>query len=384
MLTIHADKSADDTTDDPGQPSTTSYESSDDPLNSNNDAYNTAKMGAEYNNFIARGHVAPRHADKVQPDGNFINPSKWGDPSLGTSGGFSSANGYGPYTLAHGESIHIIMAEAIDGLSRERCIEVGKQYKQGTIDAATKNTAVMTGRDSLFQTFHRILANYESGYNIPEPPRPPQTFTVTSGGDRISLDWTADGTDPALAGFEVYRAVGSYDSTYHLLYSAGVSERHYDDVTPVRGLLYYYYIVSVGRASDNNGDAMTPAGALRSSRYYTQTYNPATLKRQAGTSLDQVRIVPNPFYIGAAAELTFGDQQPNRLAFFNIPGKCTIKIYTEIGELIYTIEHTDGSGDAYWDSVTSSNQIVVSGLYIAVIHNDETGENKILKFVIIR
>jgi hypothetical protein len=389
-LTIHADKSATDTTDDPNQPSTTSYESSDDPLNSNNDAYNTAKMSAEYNNFIARGHVSPRHADKVQTDGNFINPSSWGDPSLGTSGGFSSANGYGPYNLAPGQSIHIVMAEAINGLSREQCIEIGRaymqQYSSGNKDAAnlTKNTAVMSGRDSLFQTFHRVLANYSSGYNIPEPPLPPKTFTVTSGGDRITLNWTADASDPRLSGFEIYRAVGSYDSTYHLLYTAGPSERNYDDISPVRGLLYYYYIVSVGKASDNNGNAMTPAGALRSSRYYTQTYNPATLKRQAGTSMDQIRIVPNPFYIGAAAELTFGDQQPNRLAFFNIPGQCTIKIYTETGELIYTLEHTDGSGDAYWDSVTSSNQIVVSGLYIAVIHNNETGENKILKFVIIR
>jgi hypothetical protein len=385
-LTIHADKSATDTTDDPGQPSTTSYESSDDPLNSNNDAYNIPKMTTEYNSFMARGHRAPRHADVVQPDGNFVNPSTWGDPANpgNTSGGYSSANGYGPYTIAPGQSIHIVMAEAISGLSREKCVEIGRQYKSGIIDATTKNTAVMTGRDSLFQTFHRALANYASGYNVPEPPKPPETFTVTSGGDKISLEWTADVNDPKLAGFEIYRAVGRYDSTYHLLYSAGPSETHYDDLTPIRGLLYYYYIVSVGEASDNNGSALTPAGALRSSRYYTQTYNPATLKRKAGTSMDQIRIVPNPFYIGAAAELTFGDQQPNRLAFFNIPGRCTIKIYTEIGELIYTIEHTDGSGDDYWDSVTSSNQVVVSGLYIAVVHNDDTGENKILKFVIIR
>ncbi|MFA3781811.1 hypothetical protein ABRY23_01950 [Melioribacteraceae bacterium 4301-Me] len=383
-LTIHADKSATDPSDDPAQPSTTSWESSDDPLNSNNDAYNIAKMTTEYQTFISRGHKSPRHADAVQPDGNFINPAKWGDPSLGTSGGYSSANGYGPYTLAPGQSIHIIIAEAVSGISRERAIEVGKQYKQKIIDAATKNAIVMTGRDSLFQTFRRAIANYESGYNIPEPPKPPTSFTVTSRGDGISLDWTADASDPKLDHFEIYRAVGRYDSTYTLLYTAGPNERHYDDLTPVRGLLYYYYIVSVGKASDNTGVGLTPPGPLKSSRYYTQTYNPAILKRQPGTSMDQIRVVPNPFYIGAAAELTFGDQQPNRLAFFNIPGRCTIKIYTELGELIKTIEHTDGSGDAYWDSVTSSNQVVVSGLYIAVIENHDTGERKIIKFVIIR
>lgn len=100
--------------------------------------------------------------------------------------------------------------------------------------------------------------------------------------------------------------------------------------------------------------------------------------------MDQIRVVPNPYNISAAKSLGFGDQQANRLAFFNIPGRCTIRIYTEIGELIYTINHADGSGDAYWDSVTSSNQLVVSGVYIAVIDNSLTGERKIVKFVVIR
>ncbi|MEO8230639.1 MAG: hypothetical protein ABI638_00005, partial [Ignavibacteriota bacterium] len=68
----------------------------------------------------------------------------------------------------------------------------------------------------------------------------------------------------------------------------------------------------------------------------------------------------------------------------NIPGRCDIDIYTELGELIKTIEHTDGSGDQAWDSLTSSGQIVVSGIYIAVIDNKDTGEKKIVKFVIIR
>jgi len=76
--------------------------------------------------------------------------------------------------------------------------------------------------------------------------------------------------------------------------------------------------------------------------------------------------------------------QANRLAFYDLPGRCTIKIYSELGELINTIEHLDGTGDEYWDSVTSSNQIVVSGIYIAVFENLDTGEKKILKFVIIR
>lgn len=76
-------------------------------------------------------------------------------------------------------------------------------------------------------------------------------------------------------------------------------------------------------------------------------------------------------------------QEPDKIGFLNIPGECTIKIYTESGELIKTIEHTNGSGDEYWNSVTSSNQVVVSGVYIAVI-TTPSGDKVIKKFVIIR
>ena len=82
-------------------------------------------------------------------------------------------------------------------------------------------------------------------------------------------------------------------------------------------------------------------------------------------------------------------------AFFGIPGNCTIKIYDELGRLIATpdsdepglknnLRHSDGSGDAYWNCVTTYGQIVVSGIYIAVVTNNDTGAKQIVKFVVIR
>jgi hypothetical protein len=384
VVTLHADVSATDKTDDPLQPMTTSWEGSDEPNTSNNDSYNKAKMQSEYS-WLARGHKSPRHANAVEPSDypGFTNPT--GDPALGTPGGFSFTNGYGPYTLAPGDSITIVLAEGVAGISREFATETGIKYKTGQITAEQKNQVVFQSRDSLFYTFRRANANYQSGYNIPRPPLPPKVFNVNSGGDRIALTWeTYDDPGSNLEGYEIYRAEGKYDSTYTLIYTASPSERGFDDLTPVRGLSYYYYIVSVGTESSNTGIGLTPSGKLRSSRYYTQTYNPAVLKRQAGTSMDDIRVVPNPYNVTADPSLGFGSQSPNRLYFFNIPGRCDIKIYSELGELIQTIEHTDGSGDQAWDSLTSSGQIVVSGIYIAVIDNKDTGEKKIVKFVIIR
>ena len=93
-------------------------------------------------------------------------------------------------------------------------------------------------------------------------------------------------------------------------------------------------------------------------------------------------MVPNPVNLGADATVRFDVE--DRMAFFNIPGRCTIKIYTEIGELVHTIEHTDGSGDELWNLTTSSRQLLVSGIYIAVVEDLDTGGMSIQKFTVLR
>ncbi len=470
VCTIHADTSPTDTTDDPGQPSTTAYISSDDAFNQANSItqFNGGIMQTEYQMMSLGQNVGwingavswsgQRMADKV---------GVYGDPSFGTTGGMSAAQGYGPYNLAPGQSFHIVMAEAAAGLSREACISVGHRFKWGEITPAQKDDSVYTGRDSLFQTFRRAILNYHSGYSIPQPPLPPPTFTVTSGGDRISLTWTAPSGGPTVTGYNIYRAQGLVDSAYTLLFHASPGVTSYDDKSAIRGFDYYYYITSVGNASDNNGTGGTPAGvALQSGRYLTQTYDPAKLLRPgvsapvkavftvsgittppplhavyinngaiftvrslnltgvspnmsgeivctgtgdpeatgvlirssaAGDSLirfsttqnssaslnDVIRIVPNPFNISAAQNVLRYPGEPNQIAFLNIPPECTIKIYTELGQLIKTLQHINGSGDEYWDCTTSSNQIVVSGVYIVVFQTPK-GQTAIKKFVVIR
>ena len=96
-----------------------------------------------------------------------------------------------------------------------------------------------------------------------------------------------------------------------------------------------------------------------------------------------IRVVPNPYNIAAQLNVLRYPGEPNKIGFLNIPPECTIKIYTEYGELIQTIPHTNGSGDAYWSLTTSSNQIIVSGLYIAVFQTP-SGQTAMRKFVVIR
>lgn len=371
-ITLHADKSATDKTDDPLQPSTTLWEDSDrNEFLAGNNAFNVNRMQGEYNLMIA-GHKSPRHAKSVQPDGNYA--AQTAAPYGTGTGGTSAFNGYGPYTLGPGDSVTIIWAEAAAGMGYEAGLDVGKKFKAGTITALQKNQEVMKGKDSLMATFRRIKAAFDANWaTVPNPPKPPKILDIKSGGDRVALSWTLyDGENPA--GYEIWRASSNVDSTYYLIKSLPAGTTSFNDTSLSRGFDYYYYVSCVG------------ADGAKSSRYYSQSYDPARLKRQAGTAMSQIRIVPNPYNSASAPDqVRFpGGAAGDRIAFYDIPGECTIKIYTEMGELIRTIEHTDGSGDEFWNQVTSSGQIVVSGVYIAVVTDTKTGEKTTLKFVIIR
>lgn len=393
IVTIHADRSATDRTDDPQQPRTTTYKGSDDPLNSRNDQFSVGGMAAEYR-WMEEGHANPRHADLVQPDGNFTEPT--GDPSLGTSGGWSFANGYGPYTLAPGQSIRIVMAEAAGGLSRAKQVSVGRRFKRGEITNKAKNDSVFTGRDSLFQAFRRAIANYKTGYQITNAPLPPATLNIKSGGDKVTLTWTLyNDNDPNLEGFRVYRTTGRYDAdTVLLLATLPKTARSYDDFTAVRGVGYYYHMEAYGPVTTTAAADSTPAGAsLVSNRISTQAYDPAFLLQPGGPpivgvvpdQLSKIRIVPNPYVKDSNFRIGGGQGvQENEIQFRNIPAYCKIKVYTELGELIRELDETDGSGLKRWDSLTSSGQMIVSGVYIVVFEDTRTGGKTIQKLVVIR
>ncbi len=363
VITLHADNSADDKADNLNQPATTSWENSDDPLTFMNDPYNDEGMTAEYE-WISKGHKSPRHAYAVEPSGNFAEQTV--DPSLGTSGGFSAANGYGPYTLLHGESVKIVWAEAADGIDRETAINVGKQFKHGQISAKQKNEIVLTGKDSLIKTFKKAVANYNNGdgFTISQPPYPPNKFVVSPAEDKVHLSWEHSGEGPLVKSFEIYRATGSYDSSYTLVHTTMATDTSFIDSTIERNKYYFYYILSAGDPNDNNGNAMSLPGALRSSRYYTQTYNPVTSTLTSiidgNLVLDEFKLYqnyPNPF-------------NPSTLISYQIPksGYVTLKVYDVLGREIKTLVKELKAAGAHKVIFDASN--LASGMYIYKIQVD--------------
>lgn len=389
VVTIHADKSPTDNSDDPLQPTGSNYVDSDATITQGgfHNQYNPNNMTSQYN-FMASGHPPLSHAEAVG--------TGYPNEFLNTAGGFSQSQGFGPYTMQTGDSIRIVMAEAIAGIDWEKMIEVGGNWfnQTGNYDLPGGGTTsdrdeykdawVFTGKDSLFQTFGRAKDAWDNGLSIQQPPPPPDLFEVNSGGDRIQLSWSGNAESyPGFTGYRVYRAIGKADTTYEEIADLPAGTLSYDDTQAARGFDYYYYVVS-------------HAGNLESSLFFTRTNLAANLQRQAGTRLDSIRVVPNPYNIRAARSLSLGFGL-ERIAFFDIPAFCKISIFTERGDLIQQIEHTDGSGDEYWDLVTTSRQTVVSGVYIAYFevtedyHDSNTGallykkgENTFRKFVIIR
>ena len=433
--TIHADKSAVNEEDDPSQPAMMGTIRGGDPITNNNDAWTQSQMRDEYNfihpDFAYRdygeGTQYPHHADLVAPPRE--NFGSWAEqmanqtaiPNRGHGGGWISTVSWGPYTLEPGQSVRIVYVEGFAGISYfDAAVKIGEAYKQsggnndleipfdansnGTIEndvntdgdgeieydeKMTKNMWVMSGRDSLWQMLGRARANFQSGYGIPHEPKPPKRFEVTSGTDRIILEWTPyEGAVP-VNGWEIYRTRNRYqgsfegDWTYEKIATLSPEARSYEDEDVTRGISYFYYIQAVG-AVNQNATGQTPTGApLKSNRYYTQTYTPAYLRRSPGEELSSARVVPNPYHLGSSQNVRWPDQQ-DKIGFLDIPGDATIKIYTETGELIETIEHTNGSGDEYWNLTTSSNQVVVSGVYVAVIEDNTSGEQVLRRFVVIR
>jgi hypothetical protein len=368
VLTLHADKSATDQSDDVTQPSTTTTEYSDHPLfGVNNDMNNSAECAQEYT-MMTRGH-SERDAWIVEPSGNFVNPTN--DPQRGELSGWQLMNGYGPYTIAPGQSIRIVFAEAAAGISQDTAVAVGRAYKQGLITAAQKNSVVFQGKDSLFQTFRRAIANYNSGYTQGQAVLPPKDFSVNTGIGKITLTWDVF-PNASQDSFKIYRAYGKYWGDYSLVQSLGGNARSFEDTLARRGIDCYFYIQAV----DHNG--------MVSNRYLTQTYDPAQLMRAPSISLSEARVVPNPFTLASNANRLRYPQKPDQLGFLNIPANCSIEIFTEYGELIKSIDHSSGTGDEYWNCTTSSNQVIVSGIYIAIIHDKANGQQCIRKFIVIR
>ena len=265
-----------------------------------------------------------------------------------------------------------------------------------TANDQAKDRWVASGRDSLLKNNYAAQWAVRNDYDVPIAP-PPPSIEVTSLPERIRIEWGNESEAAAdFAGYRVYRASGYY--YYHkykdvelgrwekIFEVTGSGIHSFEDSTAERGTAYYYYVTAFDDGTQNGVDVYGTNQVLESGQYLNMTAAVTMPRRRPGRTLDDIRIVPNPFNI-SAAELNYPGQ-PNKIMFLDLPLECTIKIYTETLDLVRTIEHY-GSGDESWGvtlndhMTTETGQLVVSGLYIALFETPD-GESVIRKFIIVR
>lgn len=343
--------------------------------------------------------------------------------------GYSSSGCYsiGPYDLAPGDSIKVVIADCMGGISPDVSREISKKWwnnEDPGVPAGWENDAklplqyqdfpelyaaderdavvnlnkdkwILSGKDSLLQTARAAKWAYDNNYNVPLPP-PGVSVSVTGLANGIRIEWGKEAdSHPGLAGFNIYRAEGNFYpgvpygesdfiGEWEKVYTASTGEHEFTDSSPSRAVAYFYAVT----AFDDGGAGVDFDGishVLESNPYNSVTTFAANLQREAG-SLAKVVIVPNPYNVAANALLYPGEN--NKIAFLDVPQKCTIRIFSESGDLIKTIEH-DGSGDAYWGDIpnehqtTETGQLVVSGVYIVQFETPDGG-SQIKKLIIVR
>ena len=319
----------------------------------------------------------------------------------------------GPYQLTKNsgtgqyDSVSFAYAVGMGSIGPEAADSIGRLWFNGQITDQEKRDFIMKGRDSLWTTMDR--ANWawnrmEQDLPIPSPPPPPDV-SVTSGPDRITVEWSYPDPsyylDPATgvddwAQWRVYRKRGAflvYDpldegsgEKWEVVYqTTNRSQTSYVDTAVQRGVDYYYAVTAVDNGTQNTF-GLYPGQQLEGSRFVNRSQVPASSFKPGLNESGKVLVVPNPATVAAGA-LNFAGS-PGRVLFVNLPVKCTIRIYTETGDLVKTIEHY-GTADYQWDQRTDENQYVASGIYILAITdaediNGKPLDNQFEKFVLVR
>ncbi|HRD18192.1 MAG TPA: hypothetical protein PLB60_04010 [Candidatus Marinimicrobia bacterium] len=327
---------------------------------------------------------------------------------------------FGPYTFAPGQKIHIVYASGYSGLDLPTAQEVGKKWLNGTledppnlpdshtgylpsnfvfpIDATEmdlrKDRWVSTGIDSVMKSARRAKWNFDNGYKIPQAPPPPTYLEITGLGTGVEIKWRDPDAEamPNFAGYRIMRRLSAMDTTfYQVIYDSGPDDKATDHLYIDRDVLigaqYYYYLQAKARIADDDplADTTTRGKIIYSSRVLVPNINWINPPHFSQTDLTKIRIVPNPYNINDPLLAAQGWTDQRGIQFYNLPGKVTIKIFTENGDLVQVLKHDSPveAGYYFWDMITLSQQVISSGVYI-VVFQKPNGETAFQKFLVVR
>ena len=325
---------------------------------------------------------------------------------------------FGPYTLKHGDKLEYSLAEVVGyGARAGKVVEGGQTLQQWAPtpswnrkvtfgdEVVTEhylddfgypdyvNSDVVTVTDVAEKAFEAYLGadsiaipvwpedNPNDGsYRIPVPVPAPVISVENTNDGKVRITWNR-----AVEDFTHTRLMGTLEQFYIYRSDAGMGPWALLDSVPVGqvndenryeyldadpnfklGETRYYSVVSV----DNHGNVSGRTNITKHGK------NVASVEK-----MTEVFVVPNPFKI----ESGFGGKvgAEDKIGFYGLPKKCTIRIYSYAGQLVETIEHDDPVYTTAWFQVTRNEQEIASGIYLYVITTPD-GEKATGKFIIVK
>lgn len=273
----------------------------------------------------------------------------------------------GPYDLAAGESVKIILAEAVAGISL-------RDAMKGLAAQSMLTDGVDMLMESIFAA-QKLYANNWALKKLP-PPAPALQIIPVPENQSITLNW--DPIDLALADpltgsndfleYRVYRSSQAFIGPWDLLKAirpgrATDLARYFDtmknkwifeDNSISLGAGYFYTVTGVDAEGNESGLTnrnTAPVYAIR---------NPAA-------TAANVKVFPNPFRITSGFPVSGAE---NSIVWTNLPPQCTIRIYTSNGELIKTLKHNNQySGEETWNQLTDARQRPAPGIYFWTVES---------------
>ncbi|MBN1302463.1 MAG: hypothetical protein JW995_14695 [Melioribacteraceae bacterium] len=393
------------------------------PYNQANDEFGSSNFYA-----IRGGYAAdyPMQGDIFEGTYHGLNPDELGVTDYADyvagypTGAHEKTVAFGPYTFEPGKKIRLVWASGTAGIGFEKGKEIGNKWINGTLDnppnmpdAETgwlpsdfkfpidatemdkrKDRWISMGIDSVMLTAARAKWNFDNNYNVPQSPPPPDYVNITGLGTGVEIAWSDPGAEamPNFAGYRIMRRISAADTVfYEPIYDSGpddiAADHLYIDNTVLPGAQYYYYVQAKAVIDENDMSAhpLSRGKIIYSSRLLHPNVDFIDPPRLSQDDLSKIRIVPNPYNINDPALNDYGWTDKRGLVFFNLPGTVTVKIYTENGDLVQTLEHDSPvkAGSFRWDMITSNQQVISSGVYIAVFEKPN-GEISYQKFIVVR
>lgn len=317
---------------------------------------------------------------------------------------------FGPYTLAPGDSIRIIVAEIAGSLNLQQVVrgDPDNWFPDSTLADIRRNADAV--RNAVKWGFGATANGINLAADVPDSPPAPNcnASNASYGGDTaiISIQWDklseqvqfTDGSGEIfydgsvdLDGYRVYRGTdkrGIWDLVIDIPYaqlsnywSEDLSKYVYLDYGVQFGYEYYYYV----QAYNSNPKSWTSAnGTLVNSlpELVSGDYNRTELTKAKPGPFDiqtegwDVFVAPNPFIAGDPNH-SFGKDNLT-IEFRKLPEKATIKIFSLAGDLVRTLTHEpDAQGNLFgsieWDQLSDNGLLVAPGLYIYVVQSESEG-----------